>query len=381
MKHYRLFCVGGGSGGHVTPILPVIRELKKDINLTVDLVVDKGFYHQAKGLIDQSGLTIRLHTISSGRLRRYAHFKWHDYLRNPKIMWDNFSDIFRTGFGYSQSLWLLKGRPDAVFAKGGFVSLPFGLAAKTLGVPLIIHDSDARPGLTNKVLSRFADRIATGMPSQYYPYDPDITTFTGVPIAPEYRPYDRQEQSELKKSLGFDPDKPLVVATGGGLGANTINQALISAGPELLNNGVQIYHITGKDFFHDAKRKKPDFPEYQMVGFVYSGMSRVLAAADIVVSRASATTIQELAGLAKAAILIPARQLSDQQENARIYQETDSAVVLSDDDIAESDQLIDTIMRLIRHDETRSQMARQLHRFARPQAAGEIARMIWEVMK
>jgi UDP-N-acetylglucosamine--N-acetylmuramyl-(pentapeptide) pyrophosphoryl-undecaprenol N-acetylglucosamine transferase len=110
-------------------------------------------------------------------------------------------------------------------------------------------------------------------------------------------------------------------------------------------------------------------------------MSRVLAAADIVVSRASATTIQELAGLAKAAILIPARQLSDQQENARIYQETDSAVVLSDDDIAESDQLIDTIMRLIRHDETRSQMARHLHRFARPQAAGEIARMIWEVMK
>ncbi|HHT21290.1 MAG TPA: hypothetical protein GXZ74_07630 [Tissierellia bacterium] len=381
MKRYRLFCVGGGSGGHVTPILPVIRQLQQEIELSVDLVVDKGFYGQAKGLIERSGLTIRLHTISSGRLRRYAHFRWYDYLRNPKIPWDNFTDIFRTGFGFTQSLWLLKGRPDAVFAKGGFVSLPFGLAAKILKVPLIIHDSDARPGLTNRILSRFADRIATGMPSEHYPYDSAITRFTGVPIAPEYHPYTEAEQMELKRRLGFDPSRPLVVATGGGLGAGTINQAMLKSGRSLVDKGIQIYHISGKDFYQDALAKKPDHPDYQLIDFVYGGMSEVLGAADIVISRASATTIQELAGLAKAAILIPARQLGDQQQNAKIYEQTDSAVVLSDDDIEQPTRLVETITRLIDHPETRRQLADHLHQYARPQAAGDIAGMILEVIR
>lgn len=380
MKRYRLFCVGGGSGGHVTPILPVIRELSRHIKLTVDLVVDKGFYDQARGLIEQSGLPIRLHTISSGRLRRYAHFKWHDYLANPKILWDNFSDLFRTSYGYAQSLWLLKGRPDAVFAKGGFVSLPFGLAAKSLGVPLIIHDSDARPGLTNKVLSRFASRIATGMPKEHYPYRPDITQFTGVPIGPEYRPYSEEEVAHFKQALGFSPDQPVIVATGGGLGAGSINQAMLAAGPKLLAEGVQIYHICGKDWYQRLKSLVPDSPGYQLVDFVYQGMAKVLGAADIVVSRASATTIQELAGLAKPAILVPARQLGDQQQNARIYQSSDAAVVLTDDELEQPELLGDTIRRLLEHPETLSQLSQNLHRFARPEAAGEIAQMILEVM-
>lgn len=381
MKRYRLFCVGGGSGGHVTPILPVIRELQKEIDLSVDLVVDKGFYDQAKGLIEQSGLKIRLHTISSGRLRRYANYRWFDYLKDPETLWQNFSDIFRTGFGFTQSLWLLRGKPDAVFAKGGFVSLPFGIAAMTLRVPLIIHDSDARPGLTNQVLSRFANRIGTGMPTKHYPYDPKITRFTGVPIAPEYHPYTETEQKALKEKLGFDPERPLIVATGGGLGARTINQSLLAGSQKLLKKGIQIYHITGKDFYQEALSHQPNDSGYKLVDFVYGGMPEVLGAADVVISRASATTIQELAGLAKAAILVPARQLGDQQQNAKIYEETDSAVVMSDDEIEQEGKLAETILRLIDHPETRAQLANHLHQYARPEAAKDIARMILEVIK
>lgn len=380
MQKTRLFVVGGGSGGHVTPILPIIEELNKTRRLQVDLVVDKGFYVQAKGIVERSGLPIRLHTIASGRLRRYAHFKWHDYLRHPSIMAKNGVDLFRTALGYAQSLWLLKGRPDAVFAKGGFVSLPFGLAAKTLRIPLVIHDSDARPGLTNQVLSRLADRIATGTTVTNYPYNPAITRYTGVPISSEYRVYSNGDQRQFKQQLGFDPERPLVVATGGGLGAQSINEAMLRATPELLAAGVQIYQITGRDQYSQTKAQQVDHPDYKLVDFVYSGMVQVLAAADLVVSRASATTIQELAGLAKAAILIPARQLGDQIKNAMIYEQAQAAVVLDDDLIRETPLLTETILALIHDPTKRHELADKLHDFARPDAAREIAQMLEEVL-
>lgn len=380
MKTIHIVCVGGGSGGHITPILPVLRELLKHRKLKIDLVVDKGFYEQTKGLIERSGLPIKLHTISSGRFRRYATFKWHDYLRRPSIPIANLVDGFRVGAGYVQSLTLLRKKPDVVFAKGGFVSLPLGLAAKTLGIPLVIHDSDARPGLTNTVLSRFAKRIGTGTPVENYPYDKSITRYTGVPISGDYRVYSKEEQRVFKQELGFDPDKPLIVATGGGLGARGINQAILKDANKLLDQSIQLYLITGKGNFEESKQQAPEHSSLKLVDFVYAQMAHVLAAADVVVSRASATTIQELAGLAKPTILIPASHLGDQVQNAKSYQSSQSAVVLRDEEIGESSHLAETIIRLVGDEARRNNLASELHRYAKPDAAKEIAELILEVI-
>lgn len=381
MKRINIFCVGGGSGGHITPIFPVLHELAQLSELNIDLVVDKGFYQQAKGLVDKSDLAIKLHTISSGRLRRYAHFRWYHYLRYPSIPVNNVIDVFKVGAGYVQSLALLRRKPDVVFAKGGFVSLPFGLAAKQLGIPIVIHDSDARPGLTNRMLSRYAERIGTGTPVENYPYNQAITSYTGVPISREYRVYTPKEREALKSELGFDPNRPLIAVTGGGLGAQNINLAMLKGASDLLAQGIQVYHISGKAHFAGIAQAKPSSDDYRVVDFVYSGMVKILAAADIVVSRASATTIQELAGLAKPTILVPARQLGDQKENSKTYQASGSAIVLQDDDIEETNQLTDTIIDLIRDSEKAKSLANNLHEYAKPDAARDIARLIMEVVK
>ena len=380
MKPMHIICVGGGSGGHITPIFPVLHELSKYRDLQIELVVDQGFYPQAKGLVEKSNLDITLKTIASGRLRRYANYRWYDYLKEPSIPLNNLLDTFKIAAGYLQSLWLLRSRPDVVFAKGGFVSLPLGLAANHRGIPLVIHDSDARPGLTNRVLSRFAQRIGTGTPVENYPYNQSITRYTGVPILADYRRHTEEEVRELKRVLGFDPDRPLIVATGGGLGAQSINQAMLRGARDLLEHGLQVFHITGKNNYTESLKDKPANDDYRLVDFVYGGMSAILGAADIVVSRASATTIQELAGLGKPTILIPAAHLGDQIQNAQIYRQSESAIVLRDDDIKET-QLTDTILQLWDDPEKRQYLSDHLHAYARPKAAADIAKLILEVMK
>jgi len=109
---------------------------------------------------------------------------------------------------------LLLWRPDVMFAKGGFVCLPAGIAARLLKIPLVIHDSDSHPGLTNRILAKWATYIATGAPLHNYPYDKKITHYTGIPVREEFRPYNEEERKEVKRVLGFDESRPLVVVTG-----------------------------------------------------------------------------------------------------------------------------------------------------------------------
>src|SRR5690606_36158674 len=155
--------VGGGSGGHVTPAVAVIREFKKLApRATVRFWCDKGFIDRARSIIGAADESIELEPILGGKFRRYNGISWWGHLRRPSIVWPNVRDGFLVFVGFFQSLFkLMVWRPDVVFAKGGFVCMPVGLAAKLLRIPLVIHDSDAHPGLTNRVLGKFAQYIAT----------------------------------------------------------------------------------------------------------------------------------------------------------------------------------------------------------------------------
>lgn len=377
----KILAVGGGSGGHVTPIVAVINELaKSDPRLSVDFVCDKAFSGQAGVIMQGATVPVEQHIIQAGKLRRYKHFRAIDYITTPKILVANSIDIAKTAIGFVQSFVLLyKVKPDVVFAKGGYVCLPVGFAARLMRIPLVIHDSDARPGLTNRLLAPYAAAIATGYPLENYSYDSIRSHYTGVPIRPEFRLVSDAEQTEYKRKIKVPKNALLVVATGGGLGARAINSAMVAAAPRLLQNGRYLYIITGKkNYAHVKSQTEQYWPKLQIVDFLADQQVEVLGAADIVVSRASATTIQELAGLGKAVVAIPARALGDQHENAKVLVGAGAVRLLSDDELAEG-RLAETLEELLSDSKARQELSSALHRLAKPHAAREVAEVILDV--
>mgnify|MGYP000951778808 CR=1 FL=1 len=330
----------------------------------------------------RADVPVTVRTIAAGKFRRYRHLSVWRQIITPSIGLANVLDVFKIMTGFCQSLWLLmRHRPDVIFAKGGFVCLPVGMAARCLRVPVVIHDSDARPGLTNRVMARWAAAIATGSPLKHYNYPRSRSRYVGVPIATQFHPLTTDEWRQARQKFELALDQPLVVVTGGGLGSVVINEAILRAAPALLAHGVQIYHVTGKAHYDAVQAQAPHDPRYHCVPFVFEGMAQLLGSADVVVSRASATFTQELAGLAQAAILVPARQLGDQLKNAAIYEEARAALVLSDDDLEQSHALTEAIQRLLERSGRRKRLAQRLHAFARPHAARDVAAMVVTVGK
>ena len=365
-------------------MLAVLNQLAKlEPDLQATLVCDRAFEGQARGLMATADVPVRVRTITAGKFRRYKHLTFLQHFTVPSVVIGNTLDIGKIFVGFLQSLWLLiVRRPDVIFAKGGYVCLPMGLAAWLLQVPLVIHDSDTRPGLTNKVLSRFATAIATGSPLENYNYDRAKATFTGVPINDHFRPVAPERKQVLKQKLGFDPQQKLIIATGGGLGARSINQAMLRAAPELAEHAISIFDIAGKLHFPDIEAHSQNLANFKAVAFVYDAMWDVLGAADVVVARGSATFLQELAGLEKAVVIVPAKQLGDQLKNAAMYKAAGAALVLEDGpELGENDDFASQLVELCMDDARRNEIAAKLHEFARPNAATDVARLIVSAAK
>ena len=246
-------------------------------------------------------MDVEIKKVAAGTFRRYAGVGLMDYLRHFDIVLNNIADFFRVVAGFFQSLFrMVVRRPDVVFLKGGYVCLPVGMAARLLRIPYVVHDSDAVPGLANRLLSKRAAKIATGMPLSYYNYPENKAEWTGIPISEEFKPVSEAKQKNLKKELGFDPEKKLVLATGGSLGAEDINLTMRKILPELLKSSSAML-VAGRERYPDML----DLKEYEkwedgilqsnfrMVEFS-SEMWKLFGAADVVVSRAGASTMTEI---------------------------------------------------------------------------------------
>lgn len=379
----RLLAAGGGSGGHVSPVAAVINELAaKDRDLEVLFLCDKAFEAQARGIMEKTATKVDVQVIKAGKVRRYAHLSLLQHLTVKGLVWANFKDLFKIVGGLGQSLALMRRfKPDVVFTKGGYVCIPVGVAARLLKVPLVIHDSDSRPGLTNKLLSRWATSIATGSPLQNYSYPLSKSHYIGVPIGAQFRPKTRAEQASAKKALGFSPERTLVVAVGGGLGAQSINTAMNRASTGLLEQGINAFVVAGKGHYDETVAGAPKNEHYKVVPFVYEHMDQVLGAADIVVSRGSATFLQELAGLSRAVIIVPAHQLGDQVKNAGVFQAAGAAVVLDNRGIETDNRLRNAIIELADDPVLRSELAKKIHTFAKPRATRDLAKLILTAAK
>lgn len=330
--------------------------------------------------MDSTDIPVVIKTIPSGKLRRYAHFSWWHYLRHFTIVLKNIFDIFKTIVGLVKSVFILaKFRPDVVFAKGGFVCLPVGYAARLLKVPLVIHDSDARPGLTNKLLARYASAIGTGMPLENYNYNPAISHYVGVPISPEIKQVNKALKSEYRQAFDLPQDKQIVVAVGGGLGSVVINHAMVEAAKSSQDSNCYYVVVSGVKNESTVREASAGLGNFLTIPFVYKDMYKLLGAADLVVSRASATTLQELAGLGQAVVAVPARQLGDQKENAKLFAKYSAVVALQDDSLAV--ELGDTVSGLLADKNKLSDLATNINQLARPKAAYDMAQIIMELAR
>ena len=373
---------GGGSGGHVTPALAVLRELhRQDPELTAYFITDRKFATAASGIMAKAPFEVRIKRIYAGKLRRYHKIGFLRQIFDFPTMARNIRDVFLVGIGYLQSYrFLRRVRPDVVFTKGGFVCLPVGLAAKALKIPLVIHDSDAHAGLTNRMLAKYALVIGTGAPVENYSYPEGRTHYVGIPVDRAFHPLSEAEQRKCKAELGLhDTTKPLLVVTGGGLGARNINRAVATIANQLLDK-VAILHLTGTSGYQETVAAAPEHIDYIIKPFL-PGLSSALGAADLVITRAGATSLAELAALAKPTIIIPADYLPNghQTKNAEVYAKAGAAVVIEEEKITlDHRKLTRVILALAASPEKRQQLGRKMHTFAKPDAALDMAALIAE---
>ena len=322
MKHIVL--TGGGTAGHVTPNIALIPRLK-ELGYQISYI---GSYDGIeKKLIEELG--IPYYGISSGKLRRYFDLK-------------NFSDPFRVLKGFHQARKLLKElKPDVIFSKGGFVTVPVVIAAKKCRIPAIIHESDMTPGLANKLCLSSAAKICCNFPETVSSLPKDKAVLTGTPIRRELMDGDKETAREF---CGFTDEKPVLMVIGGSLGAASVNENIRKILPELLKD-FQVIHLCGKGKTDERLKSTEGYVQFE---YIKDELPDLFALADIVISRAGANAICELNALKKPNLLIPLSanaSRGDQILNARSFERQGFSMVMEEEEIT-AQSLLDAVHKL-----------------------------------
>ena len=328
MKH--IILTGGGTAGHVTPNIAMIPRLQ-ELGYTISYI---GSYEGIeKKLIEEMG--IPYYGISSGKLRRYFDLK-------------NFTDPFRVLKGFGEARKLMKQlKPDVVFSKGGFVTVPVVIAASRSKVPTFIHESDMTPGLANKISIPFATKVCCNFPETVSELPADKAVLTGTPIRQELLSGDPQKALAF---TGLSNDKPVIMVIGGSLGAVAVNNAVRAVLPELLKD-FQVIHLCGKGKLAESLKDTKGYVQYE---YIKKELADLFALADVVISRAGANAICEISALKKPNLLIPLSARAsrgDQILNARSFQRLGYSVVLEEEEIT-NEKMLNAIHELY---ENRSQ--------------------------
>ena len=407
----KILVVGGGSGGHITPAVAVIREiLELKPRAEVEFWTDFKYFRNVTKLTTELGVSwseerksgkrkgnyIRVRRILAGKFHRYSGWSLKDYFIHidvtlRDVIFKNILGFFGFIGGLIMSFVRLspkKSRPNVIFLKGGYVCLPVGLIAKLFKIPYVIHESDVVAGLANRILMRRAAKVAFGMPipDEMAEKHPNYI-WTGIPVGPEFKSVSLTEQMSLKKAFSFNAEKPLVVITGGSQGSENLNDTTRIILPELLRIA-SVGLVAGRKHYEemiDLKQyenwEKASLESNFRMWEFNTTMDELMGAADIVVSRAGATTIAEMAALKKATILVPYARLpgGHQTKNAERLANAGAAVVVDDAEMVKNPaRLLDEIRRLVKNPRLRADMADKLHEEARADAAKRLAEIILE---
>lgn len=323
----KLLLTGGGTAGHVTPniaMLPLLREQGYDISYI-------GSYNGIeKKLITEQN--VPYYGISTGKLRRYFDLK-------------NLTDPFRVIKGCFEARKLIRTiKPDVVFSKGGFVSVPVVLAAHREHIPVIIHESDMTPGLANKICIPYANKVCCNFPETVSMIPNGKGILTGTPIRAELSQGDRQNGLDL---CHFTSTKPVIMVIGGSLGAQHVNEAIRAILPSLLER-FQVVHLCGKGKVDESFYSTTGYYQFD---YIDKELKDLFAAADIVVSRAGANAIFELLSLNKPNLLIPlpaGASRGDQILNAQSFKKQGFSMVLPEEELT-NESLYLAICNLYEH--------------------------------
>ncbi len=324
----------------------------------------------------------KTYQIRAGKLRRYAGQSRLRKITDFKTWYLNLRDAFYTLGGYRQARKLLKEvRPDGILIKGGFVGVPVGLAAARLHLPFITHDSDSVPGLANRIIARWALMHATGMPVEFYDYPKEKTVYTGTPVSAKFELLGADMRTLYRADIGLKDSKHVITVIGGSQGADELNRDFISIVGRLMqkHQGVGIVHIVGQKHVGSALKayKKElladEFRNVVVEGFVEDAY-RYTGAADIVVTRASATVIAELAIQGQASIVVPGQLAGNHQQHNADKLKKDGLT----EEVAYGDAegLFLAVNDLLTDSAKRNELAKNLHGIAKPAAASELAGLL-----
>ncbi|MFJ7736577.1 undecaprenyldiphospho-muramoylpentapeptide beta-N-acetylglucosaminyltransferase [Lysinibacillus sp. NPDC097287] len=358
MKQQTIILTGGGTAGHVSlnqAIIPSLLELGYDVHY---IGSEQGI---EKELIGEAFPQVPFYGISSGKLRRYFSMK-------------NFTDPFRVLAGVMQAFRIIKKvKPQVIFSKGGFVSVPVVMAAKMTGIPVVIHESDVTPGLANKIALPFASHVFTIFEETLQHLPQEKATCTGSIIRQELFLGDK---AKGLAACGFTSQKPVLLVMGGSLGSVVLNDALRHNLPELLQS-FQIIHLCGKG---NADKALDAMTGYKQFEYVTTELPNLLHAADLIVSRAGSNSIFEFLALHKPMLLIPLsaqKSRGDQILNANLFKKQGYAEVLEEEALTK-----ETFMKSLHTLVSRkSEMITTMEKTQTPKTPDEMAKLILKYKK
>jgi UDP-N-acetylglucosamine--N-acetylmuramyl-(pentapeptide) pyrophosphoryl-undecaprenol N-acetylglucosamine transferase len=323
----KIILTGGGTAGHVTPhlaMLPALHHAGFDIHY---IGSHTGIERE---LAEKANLPYS--PIAAGKLRRYFDLR-------------NVTDIFRVVKGLHDALHILRReKPDLVFSKGGFVTVPVLMAARMLRIPTVIHESDLTPGLANRLAAPFAKKICVAFPETLTHINNQKGVLTGIPIRAELLSGNREKGLARCGFVIGGADKPILLVTGGSLGAAAINRNLREALPEITKK-FRVIHLCGKGNLLDTTAISADYVQFE---YISDGLADIYAAADIVISRAGAGTLFELLAMKKPHLLIPlskAASRGDQIQNAESFAKQGFSAVLPEEELTPQ-RLVEETARL-----------------------------------
>ncbi|ADL07714.1 undecaprenyldiphospho-muramoylpentapeptide beta-N-acetylglucosaminyltransferase [Thermosediminibacter oceani] len=340
----KVIIAGGGTGGHIYPAIAIGRGLKNRFPDAEILFVgtERGLEND---LVPKAGFTLK--KIRAKGFKR-------------KLTLDNLITIKEVIMGGIESLILLKKeKPDLVIGTGGYVAGPVVFFAALFNIPTFIHEQNVKPGVTNRILSRFVDKIAVSFSDSIKYFPQEKVVVTGNPIRPEIVSADRMK---ALKELDLDPEKPVILSFGGSQGARRINEAMMDLIERIGDeSSFQLFHITGQKNYEEFIQKLENkginprtLGNIKIRPYVYD-MHNAIAAADLVISRAGAITIAELTAAGKPAILVPLPTAADRHQdyNANLMKKNGAAVVVKDWDL--SGEKLHSIIRDLVFDRERLQ--------------------------
>ncbi len=369
---FRIVLCGGGTGGHIFPLVVVAREIERQLEGKVEfLYVGPDGQFERAGM-QEAGIPARF--IKTGKWRRYFSLL-------------NLTDPFRVLWGFVQALAILyRYMPDAVFSKGGFASVPVVVAAKLYGIPVLTHESDAVPGVANRIVGKLADRVAVGYSMAKGYFAVAKVAQTGTPVRPEIPAGDA---ARARATFNLPEGRPLLLVLGGSQGARSINRIFSRIAGKLVNY-FEVVHQTGEGNFEEAKqwieesRLGENAAHYHLAPFLKGAdLGDLLALADIIVARAGASQIADIAARANAAlILVPLESAANDHQRMNAYEvaRLGGALVLEETNLGEN-ILLNNIVRLSQDRALHDKMAAALKPFYHPDAEESIAAGVVGLLK